>query len=349
MTNIILGILFLVLALFGMVLRKTYFSLPLSELKRRAQRHDSNAIQLYRAAAYGDSLRSLLWLYIGLTSALSLILLAKELPLWLGVLIIGPLLWVVFSLIPATRTTTLGLWLTRAATPTIAWMLNLLHPLLSNSSDFVRKHYVSPKSTGLYERDDLLQLIRSQHKQPDSRITKEELEIVERTLNFSTYQVSDILSSRSKVKTVLASDVIGPVLIDELHKNKQAYALVRETKKGPFVGTLAFDKLNIRSSGEVRDIMDSTVYYLHESDKLNEALHAFFVTNSPLFVVVDSFEEYVGIITIEDILQKLLGHIPGDDFEEYYSSVAVASRHKKANKSAMIDTQPVKTEDEVVE
>src|SRR5580698_3903182 len=99
MANIILGVVFLVLALFGMVLRKTYFSLPISELKRRAQKHDPDAAQLYRAAAYGDSLRGLLWLYVGLTSALSLILLARELPVWLGVLIIGPLLWIAFSLL----------------------------------------------------------------------------------------------------------------------------------------------------------------------------------------------------------------------------------------------------------
>ena len=349
MANIILGIVFLVLALFGMVLRKTYFSLPLSELKRRAQKHDPHATALYRAATYGDSLRSLLWLYIGLTSALSLILLARELPVWLGVLIIGPILWIVFSLVPASRTTKFGILLTRAATPLIAWILNLLHPLLSRSTDLVQRHYTPRKSTDIYERDDLLQLIQDQQKQPDSRITDEELEIVERTLKFDTYKVRDILIPRSIVKTVLADDVVGPVLIDELHKNAQDYVLVRESKKGPFVGTLAFDKLTIKTSGQVRDSMDTAVYYLHENDTLSEALHAFFVTNHPLFVVVDSFEEYVGIITVEGILQQLLGHIPGDDFDQYSDSAAVASRYEKTEKTDQAQGSSVKAEDEMVE
>jgi CBS domain containing-hemolysin-like protein len=349
MNNLSLGIVFLILALFGIVLRKTYFSLPLGELKRRAQKHDAHAEQLYRAVAYGNSLRSLLWLYIGLTSAISLILLARELPVWLGILIVGPLLWIVFSLVPASRTTKFGVTLTRIATPLIAWLLNFLHPLLSRGGDFVQQRVAAPQHTGLYERDDLLQLLEYQQRQPDSRISTEELEIVKRALNFDRYKVSDVLSPRNHVKTILSGDVIGPVLIDELHKNGQDYVLVRESKKGPFVGTLAFNKLNIKSNGQVKDSMDSTVYYLHENDTLSEALHAFFTTNHPLFVVVDSLEEYVGIVSVENILNKLLGHIPGDDFDQYSDSSAVAARHTKVKKPEAAEEPPVKTENEVIE
>ena len=349
MNNFIFGIVFLILALFGIVLRKTYFSLPLGELKRRAQKHGSRDAKLYRAAAYGNSLRSLLWLYIGLTSAVSLILLARQLPVWLGILIVGPLLWIVFSLVPGSRSTKFGVALTRLATPLIAWILNFLHPLLSRGGDFVQQHFAEPKHTGLYEREDLLQLLEYQQSLPDSRISPEELEIVERALNFDRYKVSDVLSPRNHVKTVLVGDVIGPVLIDELHKNAQDYVLVRESKKGPFVGTLAFSKLSIKSSGQVRDFMDTTVYYLHENDTLSEALHAFFTTNHPLFVVVDSYEEYVGIVSVEHILNRLLGHIPGDDFDQYSDSAAVAARHTKVKKPEEATQPPVKTDDEVVE
>lgn len=349
MTNLIFGVVFLILALFGLVLRKTYFALPLSELKRRARKHDAVAAQLYRAAAYGNSLRSLLWLYVGLTSAISLILIARILPVWLSVVIVGPLLWIIFSLLPATRTTKFGTGLTRLVTPFIASLLNMLHPLLDKGARFVENRYVAPKHTGLFERDDLLQLIRDQRNQIDSRINEEELDIMERTLNFPNYRVSDILTTRSHVKTILASDVIGPVLIDELHKNNQDYIPVRESKKGPFVGVLAFHKLNLKSSGQVQDSMEPTVYYLHENDTLSEALHAFFVTNHPLFVVVNSFEEYVGVVTIEDILHKLLGHIPGDDFDQYNDSAAVAARHAQVEEPADEEETSVKTEDKVVE
>ena len=349
MTNLLYPILFLILALLGMALRKTYFAIPISELKRRAQKHDPVAEQIYKAAAYGNSLRSLLWLYIGLTSAISLILFARQLPVWLSVIIVGPILWIVFSLVPASRTTKFGIYLTKIVTPVIAWVLNYLHPLLNRGADFVESKYIVPKHTGIYEREDLIELIRTQQNQHDSRISDEELDILYRTLNFNSYKVNDILTPRNHVKILLSKDTIGPILIDELHKNSQDFVLVRESKKSPFVGTLAYNVLDIKSSGHISDFMESTVYYLHERDSLSDALHAFFVTNHPIFIVVNSFEEYMGIITIENIIQKLIGHIPGDDFDQFSDSAAVADRHTKRRHDNNEEDIPVKTDDEVVE
>ena len=348
MSSIVVGIIFLVVALIGVVLRKTYFALPLTELKRQARKRDPYAAELYRAAAYGNSLKTLLWLFIGLTSAVSLILIARAVPVWASVLIVGPLLWIVFSLVPATRTSKVGKLLTRMATPVIAWLLNYLHPILSRGADFVEQRYLPPEHTGLYERDDLIALIDKQKQQPNSRISKEELDILERTLRFDEYVVRDIVLLRTKIKTIQPDDVVGPVLIDEFHKSGQDYALVRDGKNGPIVGSLAFARLGIHSTGHVRDVMDTRVYYLNENDSLSSALHAFFVTDHPLFVVVNAFEEYIGIVTIERILQKLIGHVPGDDFDQYTDITAVAARYKDSNENNN-NGETVKTESEVIE
>lgn len=350
MGTLILAIALLLLALSGVVIRKTYYQLPLKELKRRAAKHDPDAEQIYRAVSYGTSVRTLLWLFIGLTSAASLILLARVLPLWVSLLIVGPALWVVFSFIPASRLTPLGRKLAVYATPTIAWLLNYGHPLLSRSAEVVERRYVSATHTRLFERDDLLELIERQEKQHDSRFTSEELGIAKRALQFSDWKVSDVYTPRKQTKTVLASDTVGPILIDEIHKSEQDYVLVRESAKGAFVGNLKVNQLSIKSTGHVRDLMQPTVYYLHEDDPLSEALHAFFVTNNPLFLVVNSFEEFVGIITIDDILQQLLGHMPGDDFDQYADITAVARRHnKQPDPEPEPEETPVKTDDEVVE
>jgi CBS domain containing-hemolysin-like protein len=350
--SVSLAVIFLLLALLGVVIRKTYYYLPARELKRRAEKHDAAAMQLYRAVAYGNSLRGLLWLYIGLTSAVSLVLLARSLPVWLSLLIVGPLLWIAFSMLPASRTTSFGLRLTRLVTPLVAWLLNYLHPLLSRSTAVVERRYTTQDHTGLYERADFLELIKRQHHQPDSRLTNEELEIITRTLQFDDHRVRDVMTPRKRIKILMADDTIGPILIDEVHKSGQPYALVRESAKGAFVGTLLFNQLNIGSTGKVRDTMEATVYYLHENDSLGQALHAFFVTNQPLFVVIDNLEDFIGVLTIADVLRQLLGHIPGDDFDQYADPTVVAARHtkpKKDDKAAKVAETPVQTEEEVLE
>ncbi|HSW85300.1 MAG TPA: CBS domain-containing protein [Candidatus Saccharimonadales bacterium] len=337
MTNIILAIVFLLLALLGIVVRKTYYYLPARELKRRASKQDRIASQLYRAVAYGSSLRTMLWLYIGLTSAASLILLARLLPIWISLLIVGPLLWIAFSLIPATRSTKFGIRLTMFLTPFVAWLLNYLHPILSRGSEAVAKRVNVKEHTGMFERQDLIELVEQQGRQRDNRLTDEELEIVRRALKFDDYKVSQIMTPRKSVKFVLASDTVGPILIDEIHKSGQAYVLVRKTNKGEFVGSLWLQKLSLGSHGQVSDIMDPVLYYLHENDALGQALHAFFVTNCLLFVVINSFEEFVGVLTIKDVLKQLLGHMPGEDFDQYTNLTTVAARHVKTKQTDKSD------------
>jgi CBS domain containing-hemolysin-like protein len=341
------ALLLLLLALGGVVVRKTYYALPAHELKRKAESHDHVAVQLYRAVAYGSSLRSLLWLYIGFTSAASLILLARLLPVWAGLLIVGPLLWAAFSWLPASRTTRLGTRLTLLVTPPIVWLLNYLHPPLSRSAKVIQNR-AKDAHTGLFERGDLLALIEQQQQQLDNRLSDEELEIVKRALSFSEYSVGDLLTPRKKVKTLKPSDTIGPILINELHKSGGGYALVREKPKAEILGSVAFSQLDLHSTGTVAGVMNTTVYYLHEMDSLSDALHAFFVTNHPVFVVVNGFEEYVGIVTIQSILKLLMGHVPGDDFDQYANPVAVAARHSKPAESAEPE-KPDETPEEVVE
>jgi CBS domain containing-hemolysin-like protein len=365
MTNFIWAAILLILAIIGVVVRKTYYYLPPHELKRQAEQHHRLASRIYPAVAYGSSLRGLLWVFIVLTSAGGFVLLARNrnAPVWLSLLTVIVVLWAAYSWIPASKTSRVGAKLTMIITPSIIWLLNYLHPPLSRGTELVEKRYSADPHTGLYERGDLMDLIDQQQHQPGSRFSEEELEIAKRALSFGDYKVNEILIPRRQIKTVLADDTIGPILIDEVHKSGEGSVLVKEGKKGPVIGSLAASQLDLSSKGYVRDIMNPTAYYVHENDSLSDVLHAFFLTNHPIFIVVNSFEEYVGIITVENILQHLLGHVPGDDFDQYSNIEAVAARHpraKKTKKSSAADHKPdetksnsdetpVKTDDEVIE
>ena len=335
------AVILLLIAIYGVVARKTYYYLPARELKRRAEAHDPLAVRLYPAVAYGGSLRGLLWIWIGLATAGAFVVLVNVAPAWLGFIAIIILLWAVNSWLPSSRVTKLGMNLTSLVTPAIVWLLGYLHRPLSRGTALAQKSYTAEAHTGLFEREDLLELIEQQQRQSDSRLRDEELEIAKRALSFGELRVRDVMTPRKKVKTALAGDTVGPVLIDELHKNGQGYLLVRESAKGDFVGLLAFKRLSLRSNGQVKNLMDKEVYYLNENDPLDQALHAFFTTNCPLFVVVDSSEDYVGIISIDAILRQLLGHVPGEDFEQYSEKAAVALRHpRSAGRKEKTSEQP---------
>jgi CBS domain containing-hemolysin-like protein len=350
MLDIIASILLLFLAICFVVLRKTYNYLPVRELKRRAEKHDPLASTLYSAVAYGSSLRELLLLCIILSSGGGFVLLMRVTPIWFSFVVVVVVLWLAFSWLPVSRVTSFGARLTVLVTPTVTWVLSHLFPLLNRSADAIEKRRSATAHTGIFERSDLIALIEQQQQQDDNRLSLEALEILKHTLMFDDFKVVDSLTPAKQIKIVLAHDVIGPVLINELHEHGQDFVLVRESPKGAIVGTLAFKHLDLKTTGHVRDVMDTRVYYLHEADSLTDALHAFFVTNYPLFVVVNTAEEYVGIITVQDILRELLGHMPGDDFDQYGDLNAVASRHaKKAASEPPEEDGIVHNTEEVVE
>ena len=74
--------------------------------------------------AYGDSWRLLLWLILAISSATGLVLLSRDMPLLLAILVVAAMLAVGISWLPATRVTMVGMRLSSLCTPVLCWILN---------------------------------------------------------------------------------------------------------------------------------------------------------------------------------------------------------------------------------
>jgi CBS domain containing-hemolysin-like protein len=325
-----------VLAVVGWVLQQTYRHVPRHELKRLA-RHDEVAALLYRAVAYGASLRLLLGCVITVFSVLALAAFAAAIGFWLAVLLLALLLaigWLV--LVPGDELTHSSLWLARRLAPGIAWLLERLEPLLGSSVRFVRSRRPVHIHTGLYEKTDLVELLERQKGQPDNRIPESEIDLLQHALTFGDKLVSDALVPLRVVKTVEAGEAIGPVLMDELARSGHSRFPVRDgAVPGGVVGILYLhDLVGAKHSGTVADVMSHKLTYVHEDFTLYQALQAFLKTKRHLFLVVNSFEELVGILTIEDVLEQIIGKPIRDEFDKYDDLRAVAAEAAKKEHAA---------------
>ena len=104
------------------------------------------------------------------------------------------------------------------------------------------------------------------------------------------------------------------------------------------VGTLYLrDVLKIDTSRKhtatVETAMDKHVYYIHEDQTLVHALNAFLKTHHHLFIVINEFRETVGILSLEDTMEALLGRKIVDEFDDHDDLRAVAARKAKAHRS----------------
>jgi CBS domain containing-hemolysin-like protein len=352
MIQFIIALIFLALSLTAVTLLKTYYYLPAAELKRQAADKQSLAQVLWRAVAFGGSLQLLLWGVVGLGGAIGVVMFTHVAPTFLGVIAVALLLWMSLVWIPKTRLTSVGARLAVWFTPSIVWVLSILRPVMDPLAALASRFPLAPH-TGLYEKEDLLRVVEQQNEQVDNRISPDALALAHKALQFDDYKIADVLVSRSKVKSLAAKEPIGPILMDELHALGHTRFPVYEDDKNVIKGTLYLrDLVDSKQSGTVKDYADAHVFYVHESDSLTEALRAFRRAKQQMLVVVNSFEEYVGIVTITDVLRKLI-ELDEDSFQHYDDKRAVAAKHEQpvAPPKDELDepTDVVETPSEVIE
>ncbi len=330
MIQFIAILLFAALTLFSVSLQKTYSRIPQKELKRRARTGDEMAKALFSAVSYGISLQLLLWIVIGISAGAFFVILSISLPSWLALFGCVALLWIAFAWLPNTRVSRASEKVAQKVSPSLAKVLSKLYPLLNKIGKEIQKISKVSIHNGMYQKEDLLELIDKQSSQPDNRMTAYEIGIVKSSLTFSDRIIRDIMTPKRVVKTVSQSDSIGPILMTELHKSGFSRFPVTGDKEDDIVGTLYMrDLVNAKDGGSVKDAMKKDVYYVNEEKKLDHALQAFLRTKHHLFIVVNSFEEIVGILTIEDVLEQVLGKQIVDEFDRYDDLRAVAALQAK--------------------
>lgn len=332
MTAFIIAILLISLALLTLALQKAYFYLPYKELKRQAAARDPLARVLFRAAAYGAELKLSLWFVLSLSAAGGFVMFASVAPPVLGFVVVALTLWLGFAWIPRSRLSRFGVQLAVWCTPVVVRCLRLLHPPMEYIAMYLGRLPMGPH-TGLYEREDLYDLLEQQKRQGDSRISQHELDLMRQVLGFGNRTVADILVPRRNVRALSASEHLGPVLLDELHKSGHSHFPVYEGKPGNIVSLLALDTVaDTKEHGSVGDHANSHVAYAHEADSLAQAVRAFYDTAQPLLVVVNNRDEYVGIITLRDVIRCLMGDAQHEPLA-HDDRQAVAARHIKQQSS----------------
>lgn len=309
---------------------KSYRNVSERELRRRAREGDELAGSLYKAVAFGPSLGAVLWTLVIFSNAIFFVVIAKSAPTWFAIAASAALIWFAFVWLPAREVTKFSTWLAVKIAPSLAWLLNYLHPFINGVAGFVDRHKPVTIHTGLYDKQDLLDLINEQQVQPDNKIEKVELELALRALTFGDKSVEDVLIPRRVVKLASADDTVGPILMAELHESGFSRFPVYEGKKDNLVGTLYLkDLISAKAGGHIRHVMRSDLAYVHEEQSLVDVLAAILKTRRQQFIVVNSFEEFVGIITIEDVLEQLIGQQIIDEFDQYDNLRAVAARQAK--------------------
>jgi len=165
-------------------------------------------------------------------------------------------------------------------------------------------------------------------------LTADEKRLVIHSLSFNDQLINTIMTPRSMIVSIDHLDFLGPLRLDDLHKTGHSRLPVINEDIDHIVGILQISNLlalDVKKSTTAEKAMDPKVYYIREDQTLNHALAAFIRTRHHLFIVVNQFRETVGILSLEDVIEALIGRKIVDEFDQHDDLRAVALRNPKAN------------------
>lgn len=166
-------------------------------------------------------------------------------------------------------------------------------------------------------QDELLTLV--EEAEQEGGMNAQESELLKSAIEFHDLEATDILTPRVRVEGVPA-DGSAREIADAFEESGYSRLPVYQDTMDHIVGVIhQKDFYNQTRSGElnVKSIMKKPVY-VPENAKISTVLRLLQKTQSQMAVVADEYGGTVGIITMEDILEELVGEIwdEHDEVEE---------------------------------
>jgi len=168
-------------------------------------------------------------------------------------------------------------------------------------------------------RQELLEVLRDAHD--NKLLDTEALAIVEGAIQVSDLQVRDIMIPRSQIITIKASQSpqdFLPAVIEAAHSR---YPVIGENLDEVLGILLAKDLLPLLLHGnelsfDLQKLLRPATY-VPESKRLNVLLREFRSTHNHMAIVIDEYGGVAGLVTIEDVLEQIVGDIEDEhDVEE---------------------------------
>ena len=177
------------------------------------------------------------------------------------------------------------------------------------------------------DREQLIGLLRAAHD--NNLLDADGLTMVEGVLQVSEMQARDIMVPRAQMDVIDVNeppDRFIPFVIDTAHSR---FPVVGDNKDDVIGILLAKDLLRYYAGEEefdVRDMLRPAVF-IPESKPLNVLLREFRKSRNHIAIVVDEYGGVAGMITIEDVLEQIVGDIEDEyDFDEAEDNIVPEKR-----------------------
>ncbi len=172
------------------------------------------------------------------------------------------------------------------------------------------------------DTQSLLELLRNAEQ--DQVLDADALSIIEGALQVSSMQVRDIMIPRSQVVMLPAKAPTSELVETVINASHSRFPVIGENVDNVMGILLAKDLLPLALSDnpdklKIKDIVRPATF-VPESKRLNVLLKEFRGSRQHMAIVIDEYGSVCGVVTIEDVLEQIVGEIEDEydvDDESY--------------------------------
>ena len=175
----------------------------------------------------------------------------------------------------------------------------------------IKNYLLKPK-----DKDQLSDILKSAFDK--NMMDSDALMMLEGVLNVSEMHVRDIMIPRSQMDVIDISKKIEEFIPFVIKTSHSRFPVIEENVNNVIGILLAKDLLRFTSGEdfEVRDNLRPAIF-VPESKRLNILLKDFRTNRNHIAIVVDEYGGVAGMVTIEDVLEQIVGNIEDEfDYDE---------------------------------
>lgn len=196
------------------------------------------------------------------------------------------------------------------------------------STDFSIKSWLAQLSRPKNQQELLQILSEATEKQ---LLEAGAFKMIDGVLKVYQRQVRDIMIPRSQMVVIEAESTLEQILPILISSGHSRFPVVRETKDKMIGVLLAKDLLRYAFNHEQAFNLESLLRpatFIPESKRLNVLLEEFRSKRNHLAIVVDEYGGVSGMLTIEDVLEEIVGEIEDEyDIAETQSNITTMNNH----------------------
>ena len=171
-------------------------------------------------------------------------------------------------------------------------------------------------------RAELMALLHAAYER--NLFDSDALSMIEGVIQVSEIQARDIMVPRSQMDVIDISDPPEKFIPDVIEKAHSRFPVTENDKNNVIGILLAKDLLRYYAAEEEFDVRDMLrpVVFIPESKRLNVLLRDFRTNRNHIAIVVDEYGGVAGLLTIEDVLEQIVGDIEDEhDFDEVEDNI----------------------------